>query len=141
MSANAFLDTNIFIYSLDSRNPVKRNAAIELIRRESKAGTARISYQVAQEFIHVATRKFAVPMKPDDVRYYMELVLRPMWSVDSSPTLMNKAIDIHVRWSYSLYDALIIASALEAECAVIYTEDMAHGQIMDGVRIVDPFRQ
>lgn len=139
MSAKVFLDTNIFVYSFDNRDPRKRNLALELIYKTSEANTARISYQVVQEFVNVATKKFTKPLKQSDVRLYLESIMSPMWQVNSSLGLTRKALDIQERWAYSFYDSLIIASALEAGCSILYSEDLQHGQTIEGLRIINPF--
>lgn len=139
MSAKVFLDTNIFVYSFDNRDSRKRNVALELIHKTSEATTARISYQVVQEFVNVATKKFANPLKPSDARMYVESIMSSMWQVNSSLGLTNKALEIQERWAYSFYDSLIIASALEAGCSILYSEDLQHGQTIEGLKIINPF--
>lgn len=139
MSAKVFLDTNIFVYSFDLRDSRKRDVALDLIHKTSEATTARISYQVVQEFVNVATKKFSKPLKHSDARMYVESIMSPMWQLNSSLGLTIKALDIQERWSYSFYDSLIIASALESGCSVLYSEDLQHGQSIDGLRIINPF--
>lgn len=139
MSAKVFLDTNIFVYSFDLRDTRKRNVALDLIQKTSEANTARISYQVVQEFVYVATRKFANPLKPSDARMYVESIMSPMWQVNSSLGLTIKALGIQERWSYSFFDSMIIASAIEAGCSILYSEDLQHGQIIEGLKIINPF--
>jgi predicted nucleic acid-binding protein len=139
MSAKVFLDTNIFAYSFDRRDPSKRDVALELIQKTSESKKARISYQVVQEFVNVATKKFNTPLKSSDARMYVESIMMPMWHVNSSPGLTIKALDIQERWSYSFYDSLIIASAIEAGCSILYSEDLQHGQTIEGLKIINPF--
>ena len=57
MSANHFIDTNIFIYMFDETDPAKRQRAENLVRRSLEEGTGCISYQVVQETISVVTRE------------------------------------------------------------------------------------
>ena len=139
MSANVFLDTNIFVNSFDLRDPRKRDLALDLIHKTSESSTARISYQVVQEFVNVATKKFSNPLKSSDARMYVESIMSQMWHVNSSLGLMNKALEIQEWWAYSFYDSLIIASALEAGCSILYSEDLQHGQTIEGLRIINPF--
>jgi predicted nucleic acid-binding protein len=139
MSAKVFLDTNIFVYSFDLRDLRKRDVALDLIHKTSEASTARISYQVVQEFVNVATIKFSNPLKPNDARMYVESIMSPMWHINSSLGLTIKALDIQERWSYSFYDSMIIASALEAGCSILYSEDLHHGQTIEGLKIINPF--
>lgn len=138
MNGKYFLDTNILVYSFEASE--KGQIAKDLIRSGISSNTGNISYQVAQEFIHVATRKFKVPMKAPDIQSYLQGVLIPLWSVYSSPKLMNAALDIRERWQFGFYDSLIIAAALEANCDVLFSEDLPHGQKVYGAEIFDPFK-
>ena len=139
MSDRFFLDTNIIVYSFDKSNPTKQKRASELIEKGLKGHNGCISYQVVQEFANVATRKFAVPMSHDDCRQFIEMFLSPMWEVYASRDLVKSALDIAERWQYSFFDALIIASALEASCHILYSEDLQHRQKIYQLRIIDPF--
>lgn len=139
MSDRFFLDTNIIVYSFDKSNPTKQKRASELIEKGLKGHNGCISYQVVQEFANVATRKFAVPMSHDDCRQFIEMFLSPMWEVYASRDLVNSALDIAERWQYSFFDALIIASALEASCHILYSEELQHRQKIYQLRIIDPF--
>lgn len=51
----------------------------------------------------------------------------------------TKATDLAERYGYGIYDATILASALLAGCNVVYSEDMQHGQKIDGLTILNPF--
>lgn len=139
MSDRYFLDTNIIIYSFDRRDPAKQIIAQNLIESGMKKNDTIVSYQVIQEFINVAIRKFTVPMSHGDCKLFIDNVLNQFWDVYASRQLVNNALDISERWQYSFYDALIIASALEASCTVLYSEDLQHGQKIYSLQIVDPF--
>lgn len=73
MNDKFFLDTNILVYSFDSASPLKRKAAKDLIKK-AHAGKGCISFQVIQEFLNVATRKFEVPLKTTDAQNYLAKV-------------------------------------------------------------------
>jgi predicted nucleic acid-binding protein len=53
--------------------------------------------------------------------------------------LLRRTIDISEKWKYSLYDSMIVAAALQADCAVLYSEDLQHGQQIESLAIVNPF--
>jgi len=139
MNDNYFLDTNIIIYSLDEENPEKQSVANKLIVEGISNRNAFISYQVVQEFINVATRKFRVPLTIPDARLYVNKVLMPLWEVYPGMELIHSALDISGRWHYSFYDSLIIAAALEVPCRKLYSEDLQHGQTIHSLKIVNPF--
>ncbi|MBU2601683.1 MAG: PIN domain-containing protein [Actinobacteria bacterium] len=134
-----FLDTNIFVYSFDDSAPVKRAVAQELVERALTTRQGLISYQVIQEFLNVAGTRFAVPLSVEDRRTYLDRVLAPLCEVFAGPGLFARALDVQERYGFAFYDALIFAGALEAACAVLYTEDLQAGQRIGAMEIVDPF--
>jgi predicted nucleic acid-binding protein len=141
MNAKAFIDTNIFLYSLDkTATAAKRRVASELIRDGLKRRRSVISYQVVQEFLNAATKKFAKSMTVAEGRDYLDDVLRPLLGVQPSFELFHEALRIHTHHQLSWYDSLIVAAATEAGCSVLYTEDLQHGAKFEGVRVENPFR-
>ena len=70
-----FIDTNIIVYCFDKRDPAKQDAARSLVADALESGTGVISYQVVQEFINLATRRFATQIKPDDLQDFLSDVL------------------------------------------------------------------
>lgn len=139
MSDKFFLDTNIFVYTFDPRAPAKAKKAAQLIRQAADTGRGIVSYQVVQEFFSVAFRRFLEPMSMAEAEQYLITVFRPLLAVHSSPALYVEALRIagklHIRW----YDSLVVAAALEGQCATLYTEDLQHGQKIEGLRIENPF--
>lgn len=140
MSDKYFIDTNVLIYSFDAQSASKREAARRLIAEALEKGTGIISYQVIQEFLNAATRKFAVPLKLKDARRYLDLVLEPLCAVFASADLYRQALEIADEWRFSFYDSLIVAAALEAGCQVLYTEDLQTGQKIRGLTVRNPFQ-
>lgn len=139
MSDKYFIDTNVFVYSLDAKSAANREIARDLIAAALEKGRGVISSQVVQEFLNAATRKFAVPLKLEDAKKYLYVVLDPLCEIFSSTDLCHQALEITAEWRLSFYDALIVAAALQAECAVLYSEDMQDGQKIRGVTIRNPF--
>jgi predicted nucleic acid-binding protein len=139
MSGNHFLDTNIFVYSFDPSNVLKKEMATSLIRNALQDGRGIVSSQVVQEFINVATRKFEVPFSVADCRKYLDSVLAGLCRVNTTIDLCRAALDVKERWGYSYYDSLIIAAALQADCDILYSEDLHNGQKIMGLTIVNPF--
>lgn len=139
MSDRFFLDTNVFVSSFDLTAPAKARKAQQLIREALVTGKGVISYQVVQEFFNTAFRRFSVPMKSTDAERYLSSVFRPLLGVQSSGSLFSQALLIHQSGKFSWYDSLILSSAMQASCDVLYSEDMQHGQKIGGLRIVNPF--
>jgi predicted nucleic acid-binding protein len=135
MSDRAFLDTNILLYAHDRADPVKQARAREVIA--SGKGDLVISTQVLQEFFVGATRKLHVP--PQAAKRAIQ-ALGVFEIVTVSPTRIFDAIDIHILNQISFWDALIVSAAEAAHCAVLLTEDLNHGQMVNGIRIENPFQ-
>lgn len=140
MSAEFFIDTNVFIYHLDTTDRRKHKAAEKIIREALATGNACISSQVVQECLNVALRKAEVALSADAARSYLDAVLSPLMQVTASEALYHRALDVQARWRFSFYDALIVAGAMLAGCRTLLTEDMQHGQNLDSLTVVNPFR-
>jgi len=139
MSGRFFLDTNLFVYTFDATAPAKAKKAAQLIRRAADTGEGIISYQVVQEFFHVALRRFAQPMSAAEAEQYLITVLRPLLAVHSSPAIYFEALRIAEKHRLAWYDSLIVAAALEGQCDRLYSEDFQHGRKIEGLRIENPF--
>lgn len=132
MSAEAFHDTNVVVYAFIEAG--RRSALAE----ELVATGGTVSVQVLNEFVNVARRKHALSWRA--IRGSLATLQlacgepRPL-----TATTHEAALAIAERYRYRIYDALIIASAAEAGCRTLYSEDLADGQEIAGVRIVNPF--
>lgn len=139
MSDRFFLDTNIFVYSFDSAESAKSLRANELIRDALASGKGVVSYQVVQEFLNVALRRFARPMTPLQTEQYLSITLIPLLAVHSSRSLYLQALRFCRDHSVSWYDSLILAGALEARCKILFSEDFQSGQRFGDLRVENPF--
>lgn len=74
------------------------------------------------------------------MRRYLDSVLAPLFRVHASLRLYRASLDIQSRYRFAYYDALVVAAALDAGCATLYSEDLQDGQRIDGLTVVDPFR-
>jgi predicted nucleic acid-binding protein len=131
-----FLDTNILVYAEDQSEQVKRKLAVQLILEHKRQRTGVVSLQVLQEFFTTVTRKLKLDI--GIARYKVEFHSR--FTV-GEPTVADilAAIDIHRIHGFSYWDALILRMAKQTGCRVLLTEDLQHGQVFEGVRIVNPF--
>lgn len=140
MSGKFFLDTNILVYTFDATAPAKQQIARQLVSSALHSKQGIISYQVVQEFLNVATRKFSPPLTPTDANIYLEKVLTPLCELFPCMSYYAKALELSDRWGFSLYDSLIITASLETGCEILYTEDLQHGQKIHGLTIMNPFQ-
>jgi predicted nucleic acid-binding protein len=135
-----FFDSNVFIYILDGSQPVKRDIARQLIDDAIAADSGCISFQVVQETLRVITGKLARRASEADAAKFMRHSLQPLWRVMPSAALYQKCLEVQARWKLSFYDSLIVAAALEVGCKRLLSEDLQHGQRIEGLRIENPFR-
>lgn len=139
MNDKYFIDTNIFVYILDKRQPEKQKRALELIAEALESGNGMISFQVVQEFLNVATHKFSNTMTFEEAKEFLQKILYPFCVIFPDLFLYNSALEIAGRTSYTFYDSLILAAANRGGCAILYSEDLQSNQQVENVRIVNPF--
>jgi predicted nucleic acid-binding protein len=139
MSAEAFVDTNVFVYHVDAGDARKQRIAERVVRDALARGSACTSTQVAQEWLNALLRKAAQPLPDDLARAYLDQVLWPLVQVAPSPALYHHALDLRSRWQFGFYDALIVAAAMQANCRRLLTEDLQHGQRIGNLTIENPF--
>ena len=139
MDDSFFLDTNTIVYSFDNKDSAKRKISQQLVQHALSTRHGFISYQVIQEFLNVAIRKFAVPMEHPKSSVYLHDVLSPLCTVFPTIMLYEKALQVNSRWQFSFYDSLIIAAALTAKCSVLFSEDLQHEQTIETLTVINPF--
>jgi predicted nucleic acid-binding protein len=135
MRVEAFFDTNVLIYAVALDDP--RNIRAE----ELLASGGMISVQILNEFVSVARRKILMPWR--DVMRALDIfrVLCPS-PLPITIEMHESALKIAERHGYGISDALVLAAALEAGCAILYSEDFQDGQSIDGqLTIRNPFAQ
>ena len=138
MSAEkAFFDTNIFFYAYSSVDPKKQVVAQTLFRQCLEDERLVISTQVIQEFYVAGSRKLAIA-KDSLVLLADRLLDLPV--VQVTPALIRKAMRTEGIYQISFGDVLIVTAASVAQATVLYTEDLNHGQLYEGVRADNPFR-
>ncbi len=128
-----FLDTNVLLYLL-SGDEAKANRAEELI-----AAGGVISVQVLNEFTSVASRKLG--MSWAEIREVLETVRSICRIEPISLQTHGRGLAVAERYGFSVYDSMILASALLADCTMLFTEDLQDGQRIDGrLTVRNPFR-
>ena len=134
----AFVDTNILLYAHDRSAGEKQVMAANLLALLWQDHNGILSPQVLQEFLVNAVRKLKTPRSlaktRDIVRTYGLWVTR-----DAKVEDILRATEIMELTSFSFWDSLIIASAEAAGCAVLYSEELQHGQQVAGLTICNPF--
>lgn len=138
MSGKRFVDTNILIYAHDLDAGGKRERAAAILRDLWETGTGVISIQVLQEFHVNVTRKIPRPLSPSTARGLIGSYRA--WHVET-PTVATvlQASEIQEKNQLSFWDAMILATAVQGNAEVLLSEDLNHGQVIEGVRIENPF--
>lgn len=136
MTIDAFIDTNVLLYAVS--NSVKEIEKKWLARALLEKKNFGLSAQVLQEFYVNATGKLAQTLpKAETMEFIRWLEQFPVVPIDTA--LFQKAVEIRNRYQVSYWDAAIVAAAKELGAATLYTEDLSHDQVYDGVRVVNPF--
>ena len=139
MSVNVFIDTNIWVYTIDQRCIDKNKQARQFILNLQKDSQTNIvmSTQVLQEFFSVTTKK----LKQDKVameKIVHEMAQMPLIHTDFS--LIAEAMKISIVHHLTLWDALMVCASKRMKCSILYSEDLHNGHIIDGVKIINPFK-
>lgn len=134
MSAKLFFDTNVLIYCYTSTEPEKMAVAQELVQSTE----AWISTQTLQELSNTLYKKFnkswpEIALVCSELQSNFEVFV-------NLPQTLTDALRIAEKYRYSLYDSLVISSCLSIGCEILYSEDLQHGQVIDGtLTIQNPF--
>jgi predicted nucleic acid-binding protein len=137
MTARCFVDTNVLVYADDRNAGPKRYRARKLIQEVMRGRTGVLSLQVLQEYFAVATKKLGI--SPAGARHRIELLSRLDVVILGVSDLLV-AIDLHRLHGFPIWDALVIRAALNAGCQVLYSEDLQDGRRIDGLEVVNPFK-
>ena len=132
MNGNIFLDTNVFLYAYsDDLNKKKRS--LELLNL-----LCMISTQVLSEISNVCFKK--LNFSEAKVSTIIKKAIDSCDTFIVNEATIQQAIFIKNRYEYSYYDSLILASALESDCSILYSEDMQHEQVIEkSLKIINPF--
>jgi predicted nucleic acid-binding protein len=134
-----FVDTNVLVYARDASEPDKQPRAAAWVEHLWRTRTARLSFQVLQEYYATTTRKLEPGLSPDQARADVRNLLawRP---VPVGAQVIEAGWSVEDRFGLSCWDALIVAAARIAGCEYLLTEDLQHGAELDGLQVLNPFR-
>jgi predicted nucleic acid-binding protein len=133
------IDTNLLVYLYDVHNPKKAAQSRLVLDRLEMTRTGRLSVQCMAEFLHVSTYKLDPPLSWAEALAQVGLFTR-MWPVfDLTPMIVLEAGRGARDHNLAYYDAQIWAAARLNQVTVIFSEDINPGQVLEGVRFVNPF--
>ena len=136
LSSRSFIDTNVLVYAEASDAPYKQRSALDLLQRLYEQGLGVVSTQILQEYCNVALKKLRLPAQ--HVRSQLDLY-EQFEVVQVTPAIIRAGLDLHQTRSVAFFDAIALASARAAGCSVLWSEDMNAGEVVNGVRISNPF--
>lgn len=133
-----FLDTNFLAYIFDSRDVKKQSLAKSIFTELVNNDCCFISTQVLQELFNVLTRKLNYT-KEDSKTIIDELTKLPVYEIATDD--IKQAIDLSIKTQFTIYDSLILIAASKTNCSIVLTEDLNDGQVVDNVKIQNPFNE
>lgn len=131
-----FIDTNVLVYAHDGGAGLKHQQSVKLLQRLFEEGNGALSVQVLSEFYATATRKLSMRSEEADE------VVRDLgtWTIHTcSHTDLLRASQLHRRHKISWWDSLILNSAIQLDCSVLWSENFAHGQKYGSITSRNPF--
>jgi len=132
-----FIDTNVLVYAHDRGARAKHDQAVELLARLFEDARGALSIQVLSEFYAAAIKKLA--MKSEEAEEVISDLAA--WTIHRPGHAdLLKASRLHRRYKIAWWDALILNSAIELGCSILWTEDLADGQRYGSVVVRNPFR-
>lgn len=137
MQDKIFLDTNIIIYAFSEDEVKKQSIALELL--DSHDNNVLISKQVINELANILLKKFKLSSNQvEDAILELDTIVN---IVDFNLSTQIKALHIKDKYNLQFYDSLIIATALESRCTILYSEDMHHDMLIENrLKILNPFK-
>ena len=132
-SSKIALDTNILIYLYDNSNPEKRNIALNLLSEKPQ-----IPAQVISEFLNTLLR--LLPMTKEDLLMHAANLFEECNIIPTLAVTLHCASLLTKKYQFQLFDSVIVASAIQEDCDILYSEDMQHKLLINNtLRIVNPF--
>ncbi|MHB8303900.1 MAG: PIN domain-containing protein [Acidobacteriaceae bacterium] len=130
------LDTNILANAEGVNGASMKKAALDLVNKLPQASVA-LPVQTLGELFHVLVRKAGRP--PADARAAILSWRNAFALIETSAEIMLAASDLAVNNQFGIWDAVIVCAAAEADCRILFSEDMQDGLIWKGVTIINPF--
>ncbi|UCE52423.1 MAG: PIN domain-containing protein [Desulfobacterales bacterium] len=138
MNDRTFVDTNILVYAHDLDSGNKHRIANKIVSDLWDSRSGVLSTQVLQEFYVTLTRKISVPLRKPTARRIVKNYIDWEVVINDAPIIIQ-ASEIEEAYNFSFWDALIVSAAYSKNVNTILTEDLSHGQHVEGISIINPF--
>ena len=134
MLDKVFIDSNIFLYAFCDKDTAKQTIARSIVLEN-----ATISTQVSNEVSVNMLRK--LKFNECDIVFFVKSSFSRYAVVNLSSGIFTTASRVREKYSISYYDSIVVASAVENKCTILYSEDMQHDQVIEqNLKIVNPFK-
>jgi predicted nucleic acid-binding protein len=138
MIVKVFVDSNILIYAHDFDAGARQQRAADCLRELWDTRAGRLSTQVLQEFYVNVTQKIKLPLSKSSAREVIRNYIPWVQSLIAPGTVV-RASEIAEIWRLSFWDSMILAAAEQNQATQLLSEDLNHGEVIAGVKIVNPF--
>jgi predicted nucleic acid-binding protein len=135
------IDTNILIYASDPGNPTRQDEALRILKHLEITRSGRLSAQCLAEFMHVSTRSLQPLYTRAEALTQVERLAQAYPIFDITLLVVLEAGRGARDYTMAYYDAQIWAAARLNQVSLIFSEDFSDGQILEGVRFVNPFSE
>ena len=133
------VDTNVLVYPYDHEHPAKRLRALEVLERVALSGQGVLTAQVVGEFFRVVTTRLRHPLPLEEAERQVRAYLRAWVVMDVTSLVVLEAVRGAREHRMQYWDAQLWATALLNQVPVILTEDFSDGQVIEGIRFLNPF--
>lgn len=141
MAARYLIDANVLVYSIDQREPGKRERARKVLRKVARDGSAVLPSQALSEFANACLKKLRPPPDPATIQHEVERLLLTFQVLPLTGPVVLEALRGVREYGLSYFDAQVWAVARLGQVPVVLSEDFNPGSVLDGVRFVDPLAQ
>ncbi len=137
MNDRVFVDTNIWVYAkINGKDDIKRKMAIDFLSKLKVQ--VYISTQIINEFFNVLAKN---KIDNDKIIESIYQILNNVILSEVTFSIIERSWKLREKYHYSVYDSLILASAIESDCTILYSEDLHHNQLVENkLRIINPFK-
>jgi predicted nucleic acid-binding protein len=137
MKDKIFVDTNVFVYAYSDDDILKHKTAKKLLQNDLVEDFVIVSTQILNEFYSVMSKGKSFHQ---EIANYIKEIAKQTYVKVVTIESIELCLKIKEKYHFSWWDSLVLTSALENECSVLYSEDLQHGQIIESsLKIVNPF--
>ena len=137
MKGEIFVDTNVFIYAYSDDDMIKHKKAENLLRKDLAESSITISVQILSEFYSVMAKS---KLPHSEIAYYVKEIAKQTYVKSITIETIELCLRIKEKYHFSWWDSLVLSTALESNCSILYSEDLQHGQIIENsLKIMNPF--